>query len=118
MHVSYVLKKASNINLAGLPFGILQHSYFTSSLCFECNLGSVLLFAYVGHAISFTPVLGVKISAICNKQNKQTNQKQKIFSVQILILNMFQINLFSQLDVILSQISLHMYCISTVYGFI
>lgn len=117
MHVSYVLKKASNINLAGLPFGILQHSYFTSSLCFECNLGSVLLFAYVGHAISFTPVLGVKISAICNKQNKQT--KNKRFSVcQILILNMFQINLFSQLDVILSQISLHMYCISTVYGFI
>lgn len=101
MHVSYVLKKASNINLAGLPFGILQHSYFTSSLCFECNLGSVLLFAYVGHAISFTPVLGVKISAICNKQNKQT--KNKRFSVcQILILNMFQINLFSQLDVILS----------------
>lgn len=87
MHVSYVLKKASNINLAGLPFGILQHSYFTSSLCFECNLGSVLLFAYVGHAISFTAVLGVKISplfhnAICNKQNKQTNNKQKIKDFQ------------------------------------
>lgn len=65
MHVSYVLKKASNINLAGLPFGILQHS------CFECNLGSVLLFAYVGHAISFTAVLGVKISPlfhICHLQ--------------------------------------------------
>lgn len=71
MHASYVLKKASNINLAGLPFGILQHSYFTSSLCFECNLGSVLLFAYVGHAISFTAVLGVKISPlfhICHLQ--------------------------------------------------
>lgn len=64
-------KNPFNINLAGLHFGILQNSYFTSSLCFECNLGSVLLFAYVGHAMSFTPVLGAKISPlshICHLQ--------------------------------------------------